>query len=1115
MNAWKRLLAVFLCVALVCPVHIALGAPTGGEVVGGQAQINQSGAATTINQSSSRSIINWRSFDIGRQESVLHNMPNAGSAGLHRVIGGGGASQIEGLLKSNGNIFLVNPAGIVIHNGARVETGGFVGSTADIRNEDFMRGNYLFNKPGQAGASIINAGDINVRESGFAALVAPRVRNDGVIAAKLGKVALASAESYKLDVYGDDLVSFTAPEKVVDTLYALDGTPLGVDNKGTIKAEGGTVLMTAKQLDGVVSSVVNNRGLVSASSAEMRGGKIVFKGDGANVDVVNTGTAAASSEKSDGGSIRLVADGKVNVSGTVEAKGANKGGSVVLTGKEVALTKKARIDASGEHGGGTVLVGGNALGQGPENNAVNSSVGADVVIRADAITSGNGGQVVVWSDGTIMFDGQISARGGARGGDGGWVETSGSVLKVGDTARVDTSAPLGNFGEWLLDPMDFTIAAHGGDMTGVTLSANLATGNVIILSIQGQSGVNGDIFVNDAVTWAEDTRLTLRAVRNVDVNADITATGGSAGLTIENGTGGDYNLSFGSKVTLSGATPTLYIGGKLYTVINSLAKLRQLEINPDLAGYYALGSDIDASGTSGWNSGDGFKPVGDSSNPFAGVFHGGGHTITGLTINRPTPFVGLFGYTEDSARISNVGIVNANIAGSQYVGALAGVNYGTISNSYSSGTVSGSASYVGGLVGGNGGTIFKSYSSGAVSGASALGGFVGVNLTGGTISNSYSTGAVTIVGSSPGSIGGFVGLNQRGTISNSYSTGAVNGGSSAVAGGLGIGGFVGSNMSGGVISNSYSTGRVTGSGSGGIGGFAGINSGSSITNSYWDIQTSGRSSSGGSGTTGLTTAQMKTLASFNGWDFTDIWSIVAGQSYPQLRNFQGIPTDEEIAALQKHFNFGNQMYYFDNTDKTCNWNNVVVTRYNYHHLLSLWNEYHSQLEQTASALGNIIDSLKAEYASFMSEYASSGGLMEQPLVELLDTIAVLQDLMFKLTNVNTEGIATLGDIVTILGAIDLAIVGTDAMFSGSMEKKDDFIDKTFDFSVKTLIGLPYVGYLVTAESLQAATVKLNEAFGISYSPSAVQPTEIKFSENVRGALGIISYLYDIKKQYGL
>jgi len=229
--------------------------------------------------------------------------------------------------------------------------------------------------------------------------------------------------------------------------------------------------------------------------------------------------------------------------------------------------------------------------------------------------------------------------------------------------------------------------------------------------------------------------------------------------------------------------------------------------------------------------------------------------------------------------------VNANIAGAGSVGILVGVNEGSISNAHSTGVVAGVEIY-GGLVGDNEGVISNSYSTAAVAGARHAGGLVGSN--GGTIANSYSTGSVTLtagiyLGSdTPATFGGgFVGVNN-GLIINSHSSGNVMVDTSYDPGyGSSHGGFVGGND--GTITNSYSTGTVTvdyGDG----GGFVGNNSGT-INNSYWDTQTSRLNTSAGG--VGLTTVQMKTLASFIGWDFTNTWSIAEGQSYPQLRNVGG------------------------------------------------------------------------------------------------------------------------------------------------------------------------------------------------------------------------------------
>ena len=528
----KKSLILALCFLLAFPVNVVLAAPSGGQVVQGQANISQSGAKTTINQSSDRAIVNWKNFDIAGNEAVLHNMPSRNSAALHRVVGGGGASQLAGELKSNGNIFLVNPAGVVIHKGARIDAGGFLATTHDIANEDFMRGNYAFTKPGQPGAAVINQGNITVRDQGFAALVAPTVRNEGVIAARLGKVALASGDAFKLDFYGDDLINFSVPESTVDRLHTPEGTPLGVDNSGTIKAEGGVVLLSATQLDGVVSSVVNNSGLVSASSAELKGGRIVFGGEGDTVDVKNTGTVTASSDKSDGGVVRMAAGGTVSVSGTVEARGANKGGTVDISGaKKTELIHAAVSTEGGE--GGLIRVGGEFQGG---KVTADDTMKAAFVDRFDAETlastgelfadassslnAGLDGTLIAWSEGATELHGGLTGR---------YVETSGRTLTVSDAPNL-----TGN-GIWLIDPTNVDIV--NGGLQGIN---NSATGNTTIDAAWLGTYVNGQNIVSiladnlirvlDNIAY-ENGQLSLSAGSRIDVKAAITSANGGLQLS--------------------------------------------------------------------------------------------------------------------------------------------------------------------------------------------------------------------------------------------------------------------------------------------------------------------------------------------------------------------------------------------------------------------------------------------------------------------------------------------------------------------------------------------------------------------------------------------------------
>ena len=301
--------------------------------------------------------------------------------------------------------------------------------------------------------------------------------------------------------------------------------------------------------------------------------------------------------------------------------------------------------------------------------------------------------------------------------------------------------------------------------------------------------------------------------------------------------------------------------------------LDQLQAMKDyLSSHFVLGADIDASATKDWNDGAGFEPIGTSSNSFSGSLDGKEFKISNLTINRPeTRFVGLVGFS-NRAKLINIKLENVNIVGKNEVGALVGRNVGTISDSYSSGTVRASDGDVGGLAGRNDIVISYSHFSGTVRASDGdAGGLVGRNRR--TISNSYSSGAVI---ASDGHVGGLVGYQSSGSISNSYSSGTVRTSNSGRAGGL-----VGILFSGS-ISNSYSRGRVSASGDN-ASGLVGRNYANSMsTNSYWDAQTSGQSTSFGG--TGKITAEMKRQSTFAGWDFTSVWQIIEGQSYPYLRN---------------------------------------------------------------------------------------------------------------------------------------------------------------------------------------------------------------------------------------
>lgn len=543
--------------------------PTGGNVVAGGATINDRGNGTLdINQSTGKAIINWKGFSIGANETVNFRQPGSNSVTLNRVVGND-PSAIFGRLNANGNVVLVNPNGVLFGKGARVDVGGLVATTANISDKDFLAGKYKFDQPSsKANAMIVNEGTISIKDSGLAVLVAPAVRNSGVIEAKLGRVALAGAKTVTVDFHGDGLLSFDATSAVSELPKDADGKPVSalVANNGVIRADGGTVLMTARAVKGVIDNVVNTDGIVSAKAVGTQNGKIVLSGGDA---------------------------GTVNVAGTVEATGVNageRGGKVVVTGEHVNVARGAAIDVSGAAGGGEIALG--SLGVAPDNGSAAFSgksstvkVAAGATLKADALINGNGGSVTMWSNDATAFAGSLSARGGAQGGDGGFAEVS-SNKNIGLTGSADLRAPKGKTGLLLIDPTDLRIvdsASGGGSQDGAagdgTINggdANTANNTVsrgLLESLAGTTNIKleatGQITVADMAAINLKTTaghsFTMRStqtggIRFENSNTEISTQGGS--ITLE-ALGVGSTLDNIGKLTSRGGAITLNATGDI------------------------------------------------------------------------------------------------------------------------------------------------------------------------------------------------------------------------------------------------------------------------------------------------------------------------------------------------------------------------------------------------------------------------------------------------------------------------------------------------------------------------------------------------------------------------
>ncbi len=427
-------------------------------------------------------------------------------------------------------MFLVNPNGVLFGGGARVNVAALVASTLDIRDDDFLAGKYAFSGTGGA---IENLGTISATPGGYLAFIAPQITNGGTLSAPQGTVALGGGERVTLNFAGNRLVGLSVSAETLDTL---------IDNRQAIRAEGGAILLTAAGAETVTRSVINQTGVLEASSLADNGGRIVLSAG----DDINLGASSEiAADGRQGGEISLRAQsGTVLADGLLSVRGdAGAGGTVELLGAQVGLVNVAHVDASGGSGGGTVLVGGDYQGSNPAvPNASRTYVGADAVIVADARQDGDGGKVIVWADEATQMYGAISARGGANSGNGGFVEASGKHW-LDFQGQADLRAANGSAGTLLLDPTDITISgaantptsAFGGgafsnptttpsNLNVATLTNQLALGNVTVSTASGLAGA-GDITVNNAINYASANSLTLSA------NRSITLVAGSGGIS--------------------------------------------------------------------------------------------------------------------------------------------------------------------------------------------------------------------------------------------------------------------------------------------------------------------------------------------------------------------------------------------------------------------------------------------------------------------------------------------------------------------------------------------------------------------------------------------------------
>ncbi len=551
----KKFLLGTVAILAILASGSAKALPVSDNVVAGVVAIEETLGNTNIHQNSDKAIIDWKNFDVALDEHVQFYHPSSSSITLNRIHDTK-ASLIEGTLTANGHIMLMNQNGLMFGSGAVVDVGSLTVTTADIDNADFMAGNYQFFSGSNDQARIVNDGSISVKDAGLVNLVAPHVENNGLIYAKMGKIQMAAADAFTLDLAGDGLIHIELSESDTQKL---------VRNNGKLQADGGYIAMTASKARNIVDSLVDSSGVIEATSMTSVGGKIVLSSDG----------------------------GLTKVSG--------------------------KIDASGKDGGGEIFIGGDYQGQGNIVTSSKTEITKTAELSANAIEKGDGGKVIVWADDSTVFAGAISVD-AASVGDGGFVETSGKdTLNVKESAFVSASAAGdGLAGAWLLDPRNVilssaagTDASAGGTIDATTddeiiqistIETALNNGINTIITTGSTGAQDGDITLQDALSWSGTGSLTLDAANDIILNNTITSTDQNADLTLNAGNDVFVNNTidtFDDLVMASyGAYADLTINAGNDVNINGV-----LDLYGDLnvtatAGTINIGTDIDT------NSGD-------------------------------------------------------------------------------------------------------------------------------------------------------------------------------------------------------------------------------------------------------------------------------------------------------------------------------------------------------------------------------------------------------------------------------------------------------------------------------------------------------------------------------
>ncbi|MDS1314011.1 GLUG motif-containing protein [Aliarcobacter butzleri] len=633
------------------------GAPTGGVVTSGNANISQNGNTTNINQSSQKATINWQSFGIKNGETVNFNQPNSNSITLNRVIGNE-KSIIDGALNANGQVWILNSNGTLFGKNAKVNTSGLLVTTKNILDDDFQKGNYSFK--GDSKASIENLGNISSEK--YSSFIANSVVNNGTIKVHSGTINLTGASEFSISLDENSNISLKVTKGVLDAL---------VENNNLIVANGGNVYLTTNAKNELLKGVVNNSGIIEANSLDDITGKqseVIIFAHGGTANIDGEIKAKNSFVETSGENLNVSANTKViaktwlldPVNMTIESTGGNS-----LTGASVSA-----IAIQNALGGTNVEL------QADNNITVNQN-----------ITWSTDKQLKLTAD-NINVNATINNTNKTNGGVYFNAANNHSKVIFGADGKVIVNNVYQL--QWINTALGGKYELGSSIDAGVTSSWNSGAGfnpiSIFTGTFDGKGFTISNLYINRNIDFVGLFGYTSGStIKNIGlVNVNITGSQNVGGLVGMNSNNSQIENSYVTG-NVSGGNYSYNIGG--FVGYNNNSQIKNSYFTGSVTGSQNVG------GLVGMNSNNSQIENSYALGLVSGFWYVGG----------------LVGWNDNYSKIEN-SYVNGNVNGNNSVGGLVGLNYNNsqIKNSYVSGNVNGNNS-VGGLLGWNEGTITNSW----------------------------------------------------------------------------------------------------------------------------------------------------------------------------------------------------------------------------------------------------------------------------------------------------------------------------------------------------------------------------------------------------------------------